>query len=141
MAILVTGVGRGIGRAIALAFAVPGATVAIAARTPAQLEETARAIEQRGAKPLPLALDVTDEHAVARAFEEIEGACGSTLEVLVNNAGVGGGLPIHKTGHRELAPHPRDECVGHVSRVAARRAADARRRPDHQHVVGARTVR
>jgi len=97
MAILVTGGGRGIGRAIALAFAVPGATVAIAARTTAQLDETARAIEQRGATPLALALDVTDEQAVARAFEEIKGACGSTLDVLVNNAGIGGGLPIHKT--------------------------------------------
>jgi NAD(P)-dependent dehydrogenase (short-subunit alcohol dehydrogenase family) len=97
LAILVTGGGRGIGRAIALAFAVPGATVAIAARTRAQLDETARAIEQRGAAALALALDVTDEHAVARAFEEIEGACGSTLDVLVNNAGVGGGLPIHET--------------------------------------------
>jgi NAD(P)-dependent dehydrogenase (short-subunit alcohol dehydrogenase family) len=97
MAILVTGGGRGIGRAIALAFAVPGATVAIAARTPAQLDETARAIEQRGATALALPLDVTDEQAVARAFEAIDRACGSTLDVLVNNAGVGGGLPIHQT--------------------------------------------
>jgi NAD(P)-dependent dehydrogenase (short-subunit alcohol dehydrogenase family) len=97
MAILVTGGGRGIGRAIALAFAAPGATVAIAARTPAQLDETARAIEQRGATALALPLDVTDEQAVARAFEAIDRACGSTLDVLVNNAGVGGGLPIHQT--------------------------------------------
>jgi NAD(P)-dependent dehydrogenase (short-subunit alcohol dehydrogenase family) len=97
MAILVTGGGRGIGRAIALAFAAPGATVAIAARTPAQLDETARAIEQRGATALALPLDVTDEQAVARAFEAIDRACGSTLDVLVNNAGVGGGLPIHET--------------------------------------------
>jgi NAD(P)-dependent dehydrogenase (short-subunit alcohol dehydrogenase family) len=100
LAILVTGGGRGIGRAIALAFAVPGATVAIAARTRAQLDETARAIEQRGAAALALALDVTDEHAVARAFREIEAACGSTLDVLVNNAGAGGGLPIHETDTR-----------------------------------------
>jgi NAD(P)-dependent dehydrogenase (short-subunit alcohol dehydrogenase family) len=97
MAVLVTGGGRGIGRAIALAFAVPGATVAIAARTQAQLDETARAIERRGATPVALALDVTDEQAVARAFEEIKRACASTLDVLVNNAGVGGGLPIHET--------------------------------------------
>jgi NAD(P)-dependent dehydrogenase (short-subunit alcohol dehydrogenase family) len=93
----VTGGGRGIGRAIALAFAAPGATGAIAARTPAQLDETARAIEQRGATALALPLDVTDEQAVARAFEAIDRACGSTLDVLVNNAGVGGGLPIHQT--------------------------------------------
>jgi NAD(P)-dependent dehydrogenase (short-subunit alcohol dehydrogenase family) len=97
MAILVTGGGRGIGRAIALAFAVPGATVAIAARTASQLDETARAIEQRGATPLVLVCDVTDEAAVARAFEEIKGTGGSTLDVVVNNAGVGGGLPIHET--------------------------------------------
>ena len=97
MAILVTGGSRGIGRAIALAFAVPGATVAIAARTQAQLDETARAIEQRGATPLALAFDVTDEQAVGRAFEEIKRAGASTLDVLVNNAGVGGGLPVHKT--------------------------------------------
>jgi ketoreductase len=91
---LVTGGGRGIGRAIALAFAEPGATVAVAARTGPQLADTARAIEQRGARAVMLQVDVTDEAAVRRAFEPLEG---STLDVLVNNAGVGGGLPIDET--------------------------------------------
>jgi len=94
MLTLVTGGGRGIGRAIALAFAEPGATVAIAGRTVSQLDDTARAIEQRGAQALVLELDVTDEAAVARAFASLKG---STLDVLVNNAGAGGGQPIHKT--------------------------------------------
>ncbi|HWF84152.1 MAG TPA: SDR family NAD(P)-dependent oxidoreductase [Vicinamibacterales bacterium] len=94
MTTLVTGGGRGIGRAIALAFAEPGATVAVAGRTVAQLEETAREIERRGARALAVEMDVTDEAAVARAFESLTA---STLDVLVNNAGAGGGQPIHKT--------------------------------------------
>jgi NAD(P)-dependent dehydrogenase (short-subunit alcohol dehydrogenase family) len=96
MTTLVTGGGRGIGRAIALAFAEPGATVAIAARTSAQLEETAEAIRVRGAKPVVLAVDITDEDAVQRAFEALR-RVSPALDVLVNNAGVGGGQPIHKT--------------------------------------------
>jgi NAD(P)-dependent dehydrogenase (short-subunit alcohol dehydrogenase family) len=89
--ILVTGGARGIGRAIALAFAEPGATVAIASRTASQLADTARAIEERGARAITLEVDVSDEGAVARAFESLKG---STIDVLVNNAGVGGGQPI-----------------------------------------------
>jgi len=94
--ILVTGGGRGIGRAMALAFAEPGCRVAIAARTQAQLEDTAHAIRGRGAEPLLLPLDVTDEDAVASGFAELRTAA-DRIDVLVNNAGVGGGLPLHKT--------------------------------------------
>lgn len=94
MTTLVTGGGRGIGRAIALSFAGPGATVAVAARTASQLAETARAIEQRGARALTLEMDVTDAAAVRRAFAPLQE---STLDVVVNNAGIGGGLPIDTT--------------------------------------------
>jgi NAD(P)-dependent dehydrogenase (short-subunit alcohol dehydrogenase family) len=94
LTILVTGGGRGIGRAIALAFSEPGATVAIAGRTASQLHDTARAIEQRGASALTLELDVRNEPAVLHAFESLRG---STLDVLVNNAGIGGGQPIETT--------------------------------------------
>jgi NAD(P)-dependent dehydrogenase (short-subunit alcohol dehydrogenase family) len=96
MIALVTGGGRGIGRAIALAFAEPGNVVAVAARTRTELDDTAKLIAARGAKPLVLAVDVTDEHAVAAAFEEIR-ASAKRVDVVVNNAGVGGGEPIHKT--------------------------------------------
>jgi NAD(P)-dependent dehydrogenase (short-subunit alcohol dehydrogenase family) len=96
MTIFITGGGRGIGRAIALAFAGPGNLVAIAARTRAQLEETAEAIRSRGARALVLAVDITDERAVARAFEEFR-AVSPTLDVLVNNAGIGGGQTLDQT--------------------------------------------
>ena len=94
--VLVTGGGRGIGRAIALALAEPGTLVAIAARTRADLEDTAAAIENHGARPVPLAVDVTDEAAVAEAFERLR-AASRHLDVLVNNAGLGGGTPIQST--------------------------------------------
>jgi ketoreductase len=96
MTVLVTGGGRGIGRAIALAFAAPGARVAIAARTRSQLEETASEVRRRGAEALALTMDVTDEGAVAGAFAELR-SVSPTLDVLVNNAGIGGGQPVHKT--------------------------------------------
>ncbi len=86
--ILVTGGGRGIGRAIALRFATEGARVVVAARTQSELAAVAAEAEARGARGLALSMDVTDlasvEGAVARALDFTEGV----LDVLVNNAGV-----------------------------------------------------
>jgi ketoreductase len=96
MNVLVTGGGRGIGRAIALAFAESGNIVAIAARTRTELDETAREIATRGARPIATAVDVTDEDAVARAFDAIR-AITPNLDVVVNNAGLGGGQPIERS--------------------------------------------
>ena len=88
LTVLVTGGGRGIGRAIALRFARAGARVGVAARTPREVEEVAREVERAGGRGLALELDVTDlasvERAVARLLEE----SGGVLDVLVNNAGV-----------------------------------------------------
>ena len=91
--VLVTGAGRGIGRAIALAFAEPDATVAVAARTVEQLEETASAVRHRGAKAISLTMDVTDARAVTAAVTEL-GEKVDRIDVLVNNAGIGGGQPV-----------------------------------------------
>ena len=91
--VLVTGGGRGIGRAIALAFAERGATVAIAARTLGQLEETASAIRARAARAIVLKMDVTDSPSVTHGFAELASQT-KRIDVLVNNAGIGGGEPV-----------------------------------------------
>ncbi len=81
---LVTGGGRGIGRAIALAFAAEGATVAVAARTLSELEQVAAAC---GPGALALPLDVTDPTACQDVVNRCESELGR-LDVLVNNAGI-----------------------------------------------------
>lgn len=81
---LVTGGGRGIGRAIALAFAREGARVAVAARTAEQVEQVAAAI---GNEAIALVCDVADPESVARMFSEMRERLGSA-DILVNNAGV-----------------------------------------------------
>jgi len=83
---VVTGGGRGIGRAIALAFAEMGADVVCAARTEREIESTAEAIRAFGRRALPVRCDVTDaaqlEALAARAKEEF-----GRIDLLVNNAG------------------------------------------------------
>jgi len=88
--IVVTGGGRGIGRAIALSFAEPGATVVITSRTESQLQQTAKDIEAKGAKAFVVPMDVSDEASVAHGFGSLHGRV-TAVDVLVNNAGVGGG--------------------------------------------------
>ena len=88
-AALITGAGRGIGRAIALAYAAAGADVAIAARTRADLDSLAREIESSGRRALVIAADV----GTAGALEMLVEGCRNTfgrLDVLVNNAGGAG---------------------------------------------------
>jgi NAD(P)-dependent dehydrogenase (short-subunit alcohol dehydrogenase family) len=86
---LVTGGGRGLGREMALHLAAAGAAVAVVARSAAELDETAAAVERSGGRVLPLVADVTDAAAVDRAVDAAERALGP-LDLLVNNAGHGG---------------------------------------------------
>mgnify|MGYP003349546045 CR=1 FL=1 len=90
---LVTGGGRGIGRAIAFALGGPDTFVAVAARSKAELDATARDIEALGGRSLAAEMDLTNEESVARGVALIARTAGH-VDVLVNNAGVGGGEPI-----------------------------------------------
>lgn len=85
---LVTGAGRGIGRAIALALAREGARVAVTARTGPELEEVTGTIRSHGGQGLLVVADLADRAAVPRVIQEVTAALGP-VEILVNNAGIG----------------------------------------------------
>src|SRR5712671_3784916 len=84
---VVTGAGRGIGRAIALKFANEGADVVVVSRTQENSEKVAAEIRALGRKAWAFAVDVADSAAVSAAAEKILADCGK-VDVLVNNAGV-----------------------------------------------------
>ena len=83
---LVTGASRGIGAAIALAFAECGADVALTARSTADLEELAAKIEATGRRGIPITCDVTKGDDITRCVETALDHLGG-IDVLVNNAG------------------------------------------------------
>jgi 3-oxoacyl-[acyl-carrier protein] reductase len=85
---LVTGAGRGIGRAVSVALAAAGARVYLAARTSGQLESTADRIRRDGGTAVPVVTDLAREADIDSLFHSIETEAGG-LDVLVNNAGVG----------------------------------------------------
>ena len=90
---LVTGGGRGIGKAIAHALAGPGTLVAVAARTRAQIDSTAADLQRLGGTALAIQMDVASDQSVADGMRRLREAA-PRLDVLVNNAGVGGGEPV-----------------------------------------------
>ena len=84
---VVTGAGRGIGRAIALKFAAEGADVACVSRTQENSEKVAAEIRALGRKAWAYAVDVADAAAVNAVAGKILAECGR-VDILVNNAGV-----------------------------------------------------
>lgn len=90
---IVTGASRGLGRAMAVALAEAGADVALAARSQADLEETARLVAATGRRALAVATDVTVyaqvEALVERTVTELGG-----LHVVVNNSGIARVAPL-----------------------------------------------
>jgi NAD(P)-dependent dehydrogenase (short-subunit alcohol dehydrogenase family) len=98
----VTGAGKGIGEAIAAAFAGRGLRVAVSARTEADIERVAAEIRARGGEALAVACDVTQPEAIARAVARIQDRLGP-ITILVNNAGIAGS---HKfLGHDDALWH------------------------------------
>jgi 3-oxoacyl-[acyl-carrier protein] reductase len=84
---VVTGAGRGIGKAIALAYAKAGASVCCAARTQSEIEKTVRAMEADGGRGLAVVADVTELDDVERIFSVAAEAFGG-IDIVVINAGI-----------------------------------------------------
>lgn len=94
---LITGGGRGIGRAVAFAFAREGARIAVVARTMNEVAQVAEEVKAEcGVETLHAACDVSDGESIARALTEVERRLGS-VDILVNNAGIAESAPLVKT--------------------------------------------
>ncbi len=97
---IVTGAGRGIGRAVALAFCREGAAVALAARTASELETVAAQIRSRAGRALAVPADVTNEASVAALVERVLAEF-KRVDILVTAAGVAGFAPLVDTKTEE----------------------------------------
>ena len=95
---LITGGGRGIGRAIALTFADQGATVAVASRTQDQVTSVAQELKElTGRDSLALVCDVSDSRSVEEMFSTLRKHFQLDVDILVNNAGMAESATIVNT--------------------------------------------
>ncbi|MDQ1559968.1 MAG: hypothetical protein QOD32_3028 [Pyrinomonadaceae bacterium] len=103
---LITGGGRGIGRAVAFAFAREGASVAVVARTAGEVERVAAEVrEECGVQTMQATCDVSDAESVARAFAFCVETFGRGADILVNNAGIAESAPVTKTDDAHWRRH------------------------------------
>jgi len=95
---LITGGGRGIGRAIAFAFASEGASVAVAARSADQVAQVASEVAgEFSTTAMPITCDVAKLDSVAQMFATLNTTFGRGPDILVNNAGIAESAPLAKT--------------------------------------------
>jgi NADP-dependent 3-hydroxy acid dehydrogenase YdfG len=97
---IVTGAGRGIGRAVAEHFAAAGAAVVLASRTSTDLEQVRAGIEKGGARALVVPTDVGDDAAVTRLVARTVEALGQ-VDILVTAAGVASFGPVAQSDPRD----------------------------------------
>jgi 3-oxoacyl-[acyl-carrier protein] reductase len=98
---LVTGAGRGIGKAVALLLARSGCRVVLAARTAAQLEEVEKEIQQSRGSAAIVPADLARDEAIEQLAAESQRAYGS-VDILINNAGWGKRAPVVRTKVEDL---------------------------------------
>jgi len=116
--VIITGASRGIGKAIAEAFAADGAKVAICARNQQAVEDTAKQLELHAESVIARSVDVTDTAAVQSFVAEVANAWGS-VDVLVNNAGQGKGGNLDTLTPEEILAHANVLQMGHFRFVQA----------------------
>jgi NAD(P)-dependent dehydrogenase (short-subunit alcohol dehydrogenase family) len=103
---LITGGGRGIGRAVAFAFAREGASVAVVARTAGEVERVAAEVrEECGVETMHATCDVSDAGEVARVVALVSERFGRGCDILVNNAGIAESAPVTKTDDAHWRRH------------------------------------
>ena len=85
---IITGAGRGIGRATAIAFAKEGINVGLIVKTAANLEKVAAELREYGVDVTMATADVSDNDSVIAAVEHIKSELGP-IDILINNAGIG----------------------------------------------------
>lgn len=102
----ITGGGRGIGRAIAFAFAREGAHVVVAARTFEQVEQVAEQIHrEHGVVTKAVSCDVSNVESVTQAFADAADLFGEAINILVNNAGIAESAPVARTDDAHWRRH------------------------------------
>ncbi len=92
-AALITGASKGLGKAMALALAEAGASLALVSRNLQQLNQTAAAVRELGAQATVFQADVTDEAQVLGLQKDVARDLG-TLQILINNAGINIRKPV-----------------------------------------------
>jgi len=108
---LVTGGGRGLGRAIARALGAEGLAVAVGARSRDQIEDAAAELRAGGRAVLAVPLDVTDGGSVAAAVAAVAAELGP-IDVLVNNAGIAESAPFARTTLAQWERHLHVNATG-----------------------------
>ena len=103
---LITGAGRGIGKAMAIGFAREGADIVAVSRTLAQVEETAREVQALGRRALAIEADVSRMNDVRSMAERVQDSFGG-LDVLVNNAA----LRMNQLGRKDSYTIPFTELT------------------------------
>jgi NAD(P)-dependent dehydrogenase (short-subunit alcohol dehydrogenase family) len=98
--VIITGAGRGLGKACAKAFAHEGASVVLAGRTLTKVEAAAAEIVKDGGRALPVLCDVSNYADVKACVAETVKVCG-TVDVMINNAAVQQTRPVMETGIEE----------------------------------------
>jgi NAD(P)-dependent dehydrogenase (short-subunit alcohol dehydrogenase family) len=103
---VITGGGRGIGRAIALKFAGEGSAVLVAARTKSEIEAVAAEVQKAGGRAAAVSADVADEKNCERLILDARAKFGK-VDILVNNAGEYG--PVKPV--EEISPEEWDRVI------------------------------
>lgn len=116
--VIITGASRGIGRAIAGAFAAEGAKVAICARTEAAVQQAGRELAEQAGAVIARAVDVTDTAGVQAFVNDVADSWGG-VDVLINNAGQGRGGNLDTLTPEAILEHANILQMGHFRFIQA----------------------